>query len=293
MRGTGTGTGAGAGTGPDAGTGAAPRTEAAPRTRAVHRPWTGLAQGRRGAVTAASAAAVCLGAVLASCGGGGGGGGYVAVGAPGGSPQAPSGTSLKPSAPVTLVPLDGSPGADGNSPGTGPASQQRPVRPTPGGSGTAGNDRTGSGVGGEGSAADGAAGTGAPAPPGDTAPTGTGTGSPVPPTSPGGPATPPTPAALTWDDPARKSTDKRWCEKVTVTFHNTGGTAVRSGTVTFGTHVIGALGIDWATVESTVVLPVPLGPKAEEDHTWTVCVDAWRVPLGMRIETQDVSVTWK
>ncbi|MFB7497428.1 hypothetical protein ACFC09_22575 [Streptomyces sp. NPDC056161] len=193
---------------------------------------------------------------------------------------------------MTLVPLDGPPGADINSPGAGPTSQPRPDRPTPGGSGTADDGRTGSGVGGGGSAADGAAGAGAPATPGGTAPTGTGAGSPVPAPS-GGPATPPTPAALTWDDPARKSTDKRWCEKVTVTFRNTGGTAVRSGTVTFGTHVIGALGIDWATVESAVDLPAPLGPKAEEDHTWTVCVDAWRVPLGMHIETQDVAVTWK
>jgi hypothetical protein len=75
-------------------------------------------------------------------------------------------------------------------------------------------------------------------------------------------------------------------------FHNTGGTAVRSGKVTFGTHVIGLLGIDWATVESTVDLPVPLRPGADKTHTWTVCVDDWRVPLGMHIETRDVSVTW-
>ncbi|MFE9612734.1 hypothetical protein [Streptomyces sp. NPDC006012] len=203
---------------------------------------------------------------------------------------------MKPSAPVTLVPLDQSPGADGTSSTTGPASKARPDRPDPDGSGNGdGTDsrsgsRTGSGDGGEGSVAGGGTGTGAPAAPGGTASTGTGTGSPAP---PGTPATPPTPAALTWDDPARESTDKRWCEKVTVTFHNTGGTAVRSGTVTFGTHVIGALGIDWATVKSTVDLPAPLGPKADKDHTWTVCVDSWRVPLGMHIETQDVSVTWK
>lgn len=80
---------------------------------------------------------------------------------------------------------------------------------------------------------------------------------------------------------------------MTVGFGNSGGTAVRSGSVAFGTHIIGALGIDWGTVDSTVDLPVPIAPRAHEDHTWTVCVDAWRVPLGMHIETRDVSVRWK
>jgi hypothetical protein len=80
---------------------------------------------------------------------------------------------------------------------------------------------------------------------------------------------------------------------VTVAFHNSGGTAVRSGTVTFGTHIIGLLGLDWGTVDSTEDLPVPIAAGAREDHTWTVCVDAWRVPLGMHIETRDVSVRWK
>ncbi|WP_306801440.1 hypothetical protein [Streptomyces sp. T12] len=93
--------------------------------------------------------------------------------------------------------------------------------------------------------------------------------------------------------PDREPTDKRWCEKVTLDFHNSGGTAVRSGTVTFGTHVIGALGIDWATVESTEELPAPIGAGARKEKTWTVCVDAWRVPLGMHIETRDVAVRWK
>ncbi|WP_308289734.1 hypothetical protein [Streptomyces muensis] len=94
-------------------------------------------------------------------------------------------------------------------------------------------------------------------------------------------------------DPVRKPTDQRWCEKVTLGFHNSGGTAVRSGTVTFGTHVIGALGIDWATVESTRKLPTPIGAGARKEQTWTVCVDAWRVPLGMHIETRDVTVRWQ
>ena len=93
--------------------------------------------------------------------------------------------------------------------------------------------------------------------------------------------------------PEREPTDKRWCEKVTLDFHNAGGTAVRSGTVTFGTHIIGALGIDWTTVESTEELPAPIGAGARKGKAWTVCVDAWRVPLGMHIETRDVTVRWK
>lgn len=113
------------------------------------------------------------------------------------------------------------------------------------------------------------------------------------PSSPPAPATTPAPAKLTVSEPEREATDKRWCEKVTLDLHNSGGTAVRSGTVTFGTHIIGALGIDWATVESTAELPAPIGAGAREVKTWTVCVDAWRVPLGMHIETRDVTVRWK
>lgn len=140
-------------------------------------------------------------------------------------------------------------------------------------------------------------------------PDGTGTSTPTPaPSSTGAksgrssahsPSAPPTavpttaPAALSWSTPARKPTDHRWCEDVTLNFHNSGGTAVRSGTVTLGTHIIGALGIDWATIESTEQLPVPIAAGAHKDHTWTVCVDAWRVPWGMHIETRDVSVEWR
>ncbi|MFD4635596.1 hypothetical protein ACFVYR_14135 [Streptomyces sp. NPDC058284] len=94
-------------------------------------------------------------------------------------------------------------------------------------------------------------------------------------------------------DPERSPADKRWCEEVTVTFRNTGGSPVRSGTVTFGTHVIGGLGVDWATIESTVKLPAPIDPGRKRERGWTVCVDAWRVPLGMRVETRDVSVDWR
>lgn len=93
-------------------------------------------------------------------------------------------------------------------------------------------------------------------------------------------------------EPVREAADQRWCEKVTLSFGNTGGSAVRSGTVTFGTHVIGALGIDWATIESAEALPAPIAAGATVKKTWTVCVDAWRVPLGMHIETRGVSVRW-
>ncbi|WP_236576351.1 hypothetical protein [Streptomyces sp. HF10] len=104
---------------------------------------------------------------------------------------------------------------------------------------------------------------------------------------------PTTPAALSWGAPVTADGDQRWCQEVTVSFRNSGGTAVRSGSVTFGTHVIGALGIDWSTVRTSEALPVPIGAGARTDHTWTVCLDAWRVPLGMRIETRDVAVQWK
>jgi hypothetical protein len=73
-----------------------------------------------------------------------------------------------------------------------------------------------------------------------------------------------------------------------VTFTNTGDKAATTGTVTFGTHIIGALGIDWATIDTEKPVPVKGGGKKEK--TREICVDAWRVPLGMHIETQDVSL---
>ena len=218
----------------------------------------------------ASAAVVCLGAALASCGGSGTED-YVATGPVGGAPQA-SGATLTPTGGVTFVPLDGPRRDSGAAPAvesnTGPGSGPSPSVP-------------------------------AAAPAGDGSPSGssaksgrTTTDSPSPAATPSR-AAPAGPAVLTWSDPARKATDKRWCEDVTLDFANSGGSAVRSGRVTFGTHIIGALGIDWGTVESTAGLPVPIGAGARKDKTWTVCVDAWRVPLGMHIETRDVSVRWK
>jgi hypothetical protein len=242
--------------------------------RSTRATWT---HGRRHAAIGASAAVVCLGGVLAACGAGGDGDGYVATGS---APQAP-GAAVTPTGEVSLVPLDGG----SSAPSSGPADSR---------------DTTG--------------GSNAPSPPGGNTPdsptpaTGTGAGpetqtegaksprtpSASPPMSGGsGRTTPPAPAALTWSEPEREAADERWCEKVTVRFHNSGGTAVRSGTVTFGTHIIGALGIDWGTVESAEKLPAPVRAGARKEESWTVCVDAWRVPLGMHIETRDVSVQWK
>ncbi|MBT2423878.1 hypothetical protein J7F01_36275 [Streptomyces sp. ISL-22] len=242
-------------------------------------PWTTWTHGRRCALIGASAAVVCLGGVLAACGGGGGGDGYVATGAAGGPPRV-SGTAVAPTGEVTLVPLDeptsgegsdlggtGSGNARGRYGSQAPASPERTARAAPRPSQALGPTATP-----------------------------TATDSSAPPRSSPAPSAPPSPAApaqLTVSEPAREPTEQRWCEKVTVAFHNSGGTAVRSGTVTFGTHIIGALGIDWATVESTHELPAPIGAGAREERTWTVCVEAWRVPLGMHIETRDVSVRWE
>lgn len=217
----------------------------------------------------ASAAVVCLGAALAACGGGGAEG-YVATGPVGGAPQA-SGTAVAPTGGVTFVPLDG------------PRKDRRDAPAAEGGTGS--GSRTSPGV--PAAAPDQFAGS-----PGDGAKAGrTATDSASPTTTPGRTATA-GPAVVTWSDPARKATDKRWCEDVTLDFANSGGSAVRSGTVTFGTHIIGALGIDWGTVEQTAGLPVPIGAGVRKEKTWTVCVDAWRVPLGMHIETRDVTVQW-
>ncbi|MFJ6085427.1 hypothetical protein ACIQI8_28940 [Streptomyces sp. NPDC092369] len=235
--------------------------------------------GRRGAVLGTSAAVVCLGAALTACGGGGGEG-YVATGSAGGTPQA-SGTATTPVGGVTLVPLDG-PREEGNTrarSGTSPSASQT----APGAGDRASGDSAGTSVGG---------GAKPSRTNGNSAvPTRTPTGKPTTVPTPGGSAA--GPAALSWGEPTREATDQRWCEDVTVAFANSGGSAVRSGSVTFGTHVIGALGIDWATVESTVELPVPIAAGARREKTWTVCVDAWRVPLGMHIETRDVTVQWR
>ncbi|MEU1518792.1 hypothetical protein ABZ490_42785 [Streptomyces sp. NPDC005811] len=243
--------------------------------RATPEGTTERSRGRRRALWGLSAAvAVAAGAagVLGAYGGDGHGRDYVAVGAPGGRPP-----SAGPTGGVRLVPLDepsdsgpsrsegaGTPDAPGTSAASPPATATNsPVRNTGPGADT------------------------------DPDPDRPSPQTPSPSPTPTGTAGTPAPAALLTSDPVRTPTDHRWCEDVTLTFRNTGGTPVRSGTVTFGTHVIDALGIDWSTVESTVELPAPLAPGGRRERTWTVCVEAWRVPLGMRVETRDVSVRWE
>lgn len=234
--------------------------------------------------------------MLGACGGDADDGGYVAVGAAGGPSPAP-GAAAGPTGEVTLVPLDTAGG--GSDADTGAS---RPPGPGSGsGSGpgnSAGTDAeagTGAGTDPAPGAAPGTRPTSAGATPshGGTRPTRPGTSAgPSSPAPAPSRTTPGTPAALSVGTPVREAADERWCERVTLVFRNTGGTAVRSGTVAFGTHVIGALGVDWATVGSAVELPAPIGAGAREVRTWTVCVDAWRVPLGMHVETRDVSVRW-
>ncbi|QKZ20260.1 hypothetical protein [Streptomyces chartreusis] len=259
----------------------------------LRRIWTTSTHGRRCALIGASAAVVCLGGTPAACGGGGGDDGYVATGAAGGPPRV-SGTAAAPTGEVTLVPLDGAESVGASDSGTGGR----------GSDGAGSGNSPGSEVsqGPTSAAVTGPEGTDGPASPpsGTRGPADTPAGSATTPggssgSSGGGPASsaPPSPAKLAVSDPVRKPTDKRWCEKVTLDLRNSGGTPVRSGTVTFGTHIIGALGIDWATIESSEELPAPIGAGERKEKTWTVCVDAWRVPLGMHIETQDVSVQWK
>lgn len=242
---------------------------------------------RQGAVLAA--VALCFGGALTACGSGGGDDGYAAVGAAGSGPGAAPTAAVPPRGTVLLVPLDGAPAA-----GT-----ERPEEPRTEGTGGApgvassspgGTNRTGS------------TGESPPAGPGPapgTAPAGTpsapapGPGpGPVPVPGPTPSSTAP-PAVLTVGAPIRTALDVRWCEQVTVELRNIGGSPMTSGTLTFATHIIDLLGVDWATIESDRPLPTPIPAGAARTPSYTVCVDSWRVPLGMHIETQDVTAVWK
>ncbi|MGW3656020.1 hypothetical protein ACWD6R_10050 [Streptomyces sp. NPDC005151] len=271
--------------------------------------------GRRGTAIAASAAVLCLGGALAACGGGAGDGdGYAAVGAAGTGPEkAPKG-AVAPSGRVTLIPLDGEGGGSADKepkPGTSAASGDTGgTGGTGSGAGGGAGDRTsggaqsssgsgGTSAGTTGGAAGSASGTGSAGSTGGSGTGGTASGgaggvsaTPSTPSAPGSTA-PAGPAVLTLGAPERAAADHRWCEKVTVEFRNTGGSPARSGTVTFATHIIGGLGIDWATVETTAPLPAPIDAGAAREKTYTVCVDAWRVPLGMHVETRDITAAWK
>ncbi|MEU6018968.1 hypothetical protein ABZ826_34580 [Streptomyces sp. NPDC047515] len=279
--------------------------------------------GRRGAVIAASAAVLCLGGALAACGGTADDDGYAAVGAADAGPRkAPTG-AVAPSGKVTLVPLDrdgtstgNGGGAGGRGDGGGPAPGASPGgggssgTPGDGSSGTTGSGSEGT-TGSDGSGRTGGGGGGSARPPGTPGTSGSGTGgtgsgdgsggASGPGSGPTDPATPPAPgptapagpAVLVVGAPERAAASERWCEKVSVTFRNTGGSPAGAGTVTFATHIIGGLGIDWATVESSAPLPAPIDAGAARTKTYTVCVDAWRVPLGMHVETRDVTAVLK
>ncbi|MEV8311462.1 hypothetical protein AB0P36_30035 [Streptomyces flavidovirens] len=271
-----------------------------------------LTHGRRGAATGAAAVVLCLGGVLAACGGGSGDDdGYAAVGAAGPGPERAPGRAVPPEGEVELVPLDGDSTPDAGRRGRGGPGDGPPAADGGGGSGLAtegppakgGGSRSGetdpamppdAPGGSEGGSGGGTSTkppvTGAPGAPGNGPGPGTGSGgtSPAPP-----PAPPAGPAVLKLGDPLLAPGDKRWCEQVTVPFRNTGESAVHSGTVTFGTHIIGALGVDWDTRWSTQPLPGPIAAGAAVRKTYTVCVEAWRVPLGMRVETQEVTADWK
>ncbi|MFF6955452.1 hypothetical protein [Streptomyces sp. NPDC008317] len=236
--------------------------------------------------------------VMATGCAGGGTTGHVAIGGVGPSPSAPH--DVPPDGDVVLVPLDGpAPGAakpsrtpSGTDTGTGPrtpssGAPRTPSSPhgtptTPGGPASGSTAQAGGGTdSGTGSGTATGGGTGS----GGTDAGGTGSGG----TGSGGGAT--TAARLTVSAPTRTADADRWCEKVAVTFTNAGGLPVTAGTVTFGTHIIGGLGIDWATVETAKPVPVPLAGGASRTASWDLCVDAWRVPLGMHIETRDVTLS--
>ncbi|MGW5736541.1 MULTISPECIES: hypothetical protein [Streptomyces] len=268
-------------------------------------------------VLGASTAVLCLGGLLAACGSEDGDG-YVATGPAAASPDGASGKAVAPTGDVELVPLDGaSPSGKGGEDGDGKGGGSEPsgpdaddasdgagdssAGPAAKSSGSKAGSDTPATPDGTGSSADGTKPGRTEGSSGHSGSSGSGsTGSPESggggtPSAPGGGSGtgPSGPAKLSVGDPQRKPAADRWCEKVTVAFRNTGGSPVDSGTVTFGTHVIGALGVDWATIESTRKLPAPIGAGKTVRKTWTVCVEAWRVPLGMHVETQDVSVKWK
>ncbi|MFE6691464.1 hypothetical protein ACFVFQ_33960 [Streptomyces sp. NPDC057743] len=242
-------------------------------------------------VASASAAVCCLGALLTGCGSAAGSG-YAAVGAAGPSDGAAPTRAAHPPGRVQLTPLDGDsggndatahprpptgPGGDAPSPGaTSAAPPPSPADPpaAPPASPTPGQDSNSA-----------PPPTGSPGPP-PTSP------SPTPP-SPTIPAGPDAPAGLVVGKPALADTDVRWCQRITIDFLNTGPQPVTTGTVAFGSHVIGPLGVDWATLHSTRPLPLPLTPGKPKTATWRVCVDAWRVPLGMHLDTKEVTFKWK
>ncbi|MFB6558563.1 hypothetical protein ACFCYH_06600 [Streptomyces sp. NPDC056400] len=264
---------------------------------------------RKGARAATTLFALCCTAAagLTDCGGPARDG-YVAVGAAAPGPERGAGENVAPRGQVEFQQLGGPDVAGGaaQSPTTSSTSTGTAGSGTPGGS-TAGGATT-TGPGGSAGAAGTSAGPGRTPPHPGTSGTPATPAVPTSPTSPTSPSTPTgppgrpgttppappasTPARLALSAPVRAAAADRWCERVTVTFTNTGTTPARSGTVSFATHIIGALGIDWATITTSQPLPAPLAGGASKTQTYTVCVESWRVPLGMHVDTQKVTATW-
>ncbi|MEU9498838.1 hypothetical protein [Streptomyces sp. NPDC048196] len=257
-------------------------------------------------LASASAAVLCLGVLLTGCGDAADRG-EVAVGAAGpGDGQAPQ-HPVPPRDGIELTPYDGNGRGSGPGGGSGSAhgdgSGASPSGRTHAGSGASttapGAHRSGGG-GGEGTPGSqetpevpspGSRGTPhpTPQPSGPTRPPHH--DSPAPP-KPGIPAGPGAPEGLLVGHPVLAGTDVRWCQKISLDFVNTGDHPVTAGRVTFGSHVIGSLGVDWATLTSTHELPLPLAPGKRKTGSWRVCVDAWRVPLGMHLDTRDITFAW-
>ncbi|WP_206313310.1 hypothetical protein [Streptomyces coryli] len=94
------------------------------------------------------------------------------------------------------------------------------------------------------------------------------------------------PGDLKLTDLERAPSDVPWCEKVTLTVRNTGGRTISGADVTFTSHIVGAIGVDWVTETSRRELP---DLKADDDvtKTWRVCVDEKHAPrflLGRHLE---------
>ncbi|MCX4628941.1 hypothetical protein [Streptomyces sp. NBC_01443] len=202
--------------------------------------------------------------------------GYAAAGAVAPGPERRAGDNVAPRAPVEFQQLAGSPSSTTSTSASAPGSQS-PAASARSGATTAPPGTTPPGT------------APPPQPPPGASPSVPAPGTPTP--KPG--TTPPaTPARLTLSPPTRTPAADRWCENVTMGFTNTGTTPTRSGTVSFATHIIGALGIDWATITTTQPLPTPIPGGTTKTQTYTVCVESWRVPLGMHIETRATTATW-
>ncbi|MEW1655896.1 hypothetical protein [Streptomyces sp. NPDC093707] len=248
-------------------------------------------------VASASAIVLCLGVLLTGCGAAGSG--YAAVGPAGPLDGTARTTPVAPPGRVELTPLDGGdhgparPGPSGGPPGpsTGPTgSAPAPGSATPPATPPHGSPTSPGTTGAPGPTPDPGPGTNPSSPSGGSSSPQPGGSSPTPvPPSPTVPAGPDAPPGLVVGKPVLADTDVRWCQQVTIDFLNTGDHPVTTGTVTLGSHVIDALGIDWATVDSPQSLPLPLIPGKPATGSWRVCVDAWRVPPGMHLDTKDVT----